>query len=171
MGLNPNALIYQQPLLDPGFGTGFDFMMRSCPPPKKDMFGNFQNDSLYQEKLHNFADSYKKLNLEFNDIQEDDLENSENQKQLSKGSAGTFGAGSGKNNNALFNIEKSLGHLGLNDSFTKHDSLNKNDLVTNADKDTIQLQHQHDDHDHDHDNIESREMSPFSQKLRNSIKN
>lgn len=57
--------------------------------------------------------------MEFNDIAEDELENtSENQKQLSRGSAGTFGAGSGKGNNNMFtNIEKSLKNLGLNDSF------------------------------------------------------
>eukprot|EP00347_Sterkiella_histriomuscorum_P007719 403347823 len=159
MGLNSNnPFLLQQSLIDPGFGGaafggGFDnlgFMMKSCPPPtsKKD------NDSFYSEKLQNFADSYKKLNLEFNDIQEDDLENSENQKILSRGSAGTFGAGSGKG--GMFNIEKSLGHLGLNDSFNQKEA-NKTAAQTTYDpksQDIAQNEH---------------EMSPFSQKLQAQI--
>ncbi len=31
-------------------------------------------DSFYQDKLNNFAESYKKLNLDFTDIQEDEFE-------------------------------------------------------------------------------------------------
>ena len=45
--------------------TREQMMMRSCPPPISP--GTF-SDSFYKDKLHNLAESYKKLNLDFNDI-------------------------------------------------------------------------------------------------------
>jgi hypothetical protein len=35
---------------------------------------NFNETSFYKEKLNNLAESYKRLNLDFNDIQEDEFE-------------------------------------------------------------------------------------------------
>lgn len=48
-------------------------MMRSCPPPQQ-VTPSTLTDSFYQDKLHNLAESYKKLRLDFNDIQEDEFE-------------------------------------------------------------------------------------------------
>lgn len=43
-------------------------MAKSC------QLANQLTDSFYQEKLNNLAESYKRLNLDFNDIQEDEFE-------------------------------------------------------------------------------------------------